>query len=81
MGIGDYVVHNTFPPAEGYVSMIQSTVSGIANIAVMQCNGTLFWDDETSWDVVRSNENNKQAKRLNDIDIIDVEYTVIDEEE
>lgn len=79
MGIGDYVVHNTFPPAEGYVSMIQPTVSGVSNIAVMQSNGTLFWDDETSWSVLH--KNNHPTCRLNDADIIDVEYTVVEDEE
>jgi hypothetical protein len=52
---GDYVSHNSFPPIEGYVSVIQQTNSGTPNIGVMQASGVLYWDDENTWDLVRAN--------------------------
>lgn len=72
--IGDYVRHNTFPPSEGYVSIInQGTVS--TEIGVLQSNGVLFYDEESSWDLVIQNT----AQESYDGDIIDADFTVIED--
>lgn len=73
--IGDYVVHNTFPPIEGYVSIIQPMLSGVNRIGVFQENETIFYDDEDTWNLV------KQSHVVYDSDIIDVDYIEIKEED
>lgn len=67
--IGDYVRHNSFPPTEGYVSIINPGISG-NQIGVVQPNGVIFYDDESSWDIVVSNTSNEE--------VIEAEFTVID---
>ena len=80
MNIGDYVVHNTFPPVEGYVSMMRPSISGVTSVAVMQSTGNLFWDDDNTWDITRGAGGAEQSTSLEETDVIDVEYTIVEGE-
>ena len=70
--IGDFVRHNTFPPVEGFVSVIENARVGPNKIAVQCSNERLFWDSEDTWDLVESKDN--------DENIIDVDFKVIEED-
>ena len=70
IGIGDEVIHNTFPPINGVVTLIQNRLNSENLIGVLRMDtGTVFWDDESTWDKV-SNSTPKQ----NNEDVMDVEY-------
>lgn len=71
--VGDYVTHNTFPPIEGYVSVVEKAVVGNSKIAVLnKVNGNLFWDSEDTWNILK-----KYNDDGND-NSIDVECVVLD---
>jgi hypothetical protein len=72
--IGDHVTHNTFPPIEGYVSIIRPGVSS-TEVGVVQSTGIIFYDDISSWDLLLP------SGRLNQTDVIDVEYEVVEEDD
>lgn len=59
MQMGDIVVHNTFPPIQGVVAMIQPSLGYTpSNIGVMRFDTkTLFWDYENTW-IVQGNIQN-----------------------
>ena len=70
IGIGDEVIHNTFPPISGVVTSIQNRLNSENLIGVLRMDtGTVFWDDESTWDKV-SNSTPKQ----NNEDVMVVEY-------
>ena len=56
MKVGDYVVHNTFPPVEGEVvgCQVLNTVPESYKVCVRQANDTLYWDMLPTWNVVNS---------------------------
>ena len=56
MQIGDIVTHNTFPPIQGAVAMIQPSLGYTpSKIGVMRFDTkTLFWDYENTW-IVQGN--------------------------
>ena len=48
---GDYVTHNTFPPVEGTVSVIQDMVNSERRIGVLRSDtNTIYYDLEGTWD-------------------------------
>lgn len=48
---GDYVAHNTFPPVEGTVSVIQDMVNSERRIGVLRSDtNTIYYDLEGTWD-------------------------------
>ena len=70
---GDFVRHNTFPPVEGYVSLIEEMPQGTPNkVAVLYSNEKLYWDGEDTWDLV------KESPIINDV-IIDIDAKDIKE--
>ena len=70
---GDYVKHNTFPPIEGYVSIREEYSNGGARVAVLYNNNeTLYWDDESTWDLVEQNLVIEECGIVGDV--IDVEF-------
>lgn len=69
IGIGDEVIHNTFPPISGVVTLIQNKLNSENLIGVLRMDtGTVFWDDESTWDKVNTD------KIKQDDNIIDAEY-------
>lgn len=76
---GDYVTHNTFPPVEGYVAVIENRVGvvGPSKVAVMNKEtGNLFWDSEDTWEIVKGFDEDDVIEE----DIIDVECVEVDSE-
>lgn len=70
IGMGDEVTHNTFPPIDGVVTSIQNRLNSENLIGVLRMDtGTVFWDDESTWDRVSIN-----TKKQENEDVMDVEY-------
>lgn len=75
INIGSYVVHNTFPPAEGYVISYQPVLNSEPKIAVRQANNSIIWAPLSEW-IEYSNiaqaSNNIQTETSDNI--IDAEF-------
>lgn len=77
---GDIVRHRVFPPVEGVVWSAQENVNAEPRISVMQGNGLLFWDNESTWEVIGNVQNLSEWKPYmnnevqEDEDVIDVEF-------
>lgn len=51
MVIGDIVVHNTFPPVQGVVTIVQPSEYIESKLGVLRFDTkTLFYDLESTWD-------------------------------
>lgn len=65
---GDRVIHNTFPPVEGRVSVLMDMMNDERKIGVKQDSGLVFYDKESTWDLIEG---------IVDIDYIDTKYKEI----
>lgn len=68
MVVGDLVRHNTFPPIEGVVAVIEPS-EFMTRVAVLRTDtNTLIWDTDNTWDVIGNIE--ELTSSINEVDII-----------
>ena len=86
---GDFVRHNTFPPVEGYVSLIEEMPLGTPNkVAVLYNKDKLYWDGEDTWELLKESpiiddviievdSKKSDYESIDMSDVIDVDYKEI----